>query len=73
MEQTAIEARLSELESQVAYNQKTIDDLNEVVCRMEPELKRAQAELEVLSHEILRLTEGGTEPQPKSGSRPSLG
>jgi uncharacterized coiled-coil protein SlyX len=73
MDQHSIEQRLSELESQVAYNQKTIDDLNDVVCRLEPELKRAHSELEVLSHEILRLTEGGAEPAMKSSSRASSG
>ena len=67
MEQKNLEARLVELESQIAKNRKTIEDLNEVVCRHESDLKRHQAEMEVLGREILRETEGEAEPQIKSG------
>lgn len=70
MKQDSLEARLGELESQMAHNQKTTEDLNDVVCRLEPQLKRIQEELEVLSHEILRLTEGQAEPHIKSGAHP---
>jgi len=66
MELKSLEARLVELESQVAQNQKTIEELNEVVCRQEADLKRLQAEMGVLGREILRETEGEAEPHIKS-------
>jgi uncharacterized coiled-coil protein SlyX len=67
MTNESIEARLVELESQLAQTQRTIEELNEEVVRQGQKLDRLMAQVEVLGHEILRETEGEAEPHIKHG------
>lgn len=67
MNDTSTEARIVALESRVAINQKTIDELNDEVVRQGAEIDKLKAEVEVLGRQILRDTEGEAEPHLKSG------
>lgn len=67
MSETSMDARMVELESQIALNQKTIEDLNDVVVRQGAEIDKLKAEVEVLGRQILRDTEGEAEPHIKAG------
>ncbi len=62
------EQRLVELESQVAQNQATIDELNDQVRRLWDELDVVKAEVKVLGREILNETEGEATPHMKGRS-----
>lgn len=62
-----MEARLVELESQVAQNQKTLEELNEVVIRQGELIDRLKGEIEVLGREILLTTEGEAGTHIKAG------
>ena len=68
MNDTSTEARIVALESRVAINQKTIDELNDEVVRQGAEIDKLKAEVEVLGRQILRDTEGEAEPHIKAGS-----
>lgn len=68
MSETSMDARMVELESQVALNQKTIEDLNDEVVRQGAEIDKLKAEVEVLGRQILRDTEGEAEPHIKAGA-----
>ncbi len=59
------EQRLVELESQVAQNQATIDELNDQVRKLWDELEMVKAEVKVLGREILAETEGEATPHMK--------
>ena len=59
------EQRLVELESQVAQNQATIDELNDQVRKLWDELEMVKAEVKVLGREILAETEGEATPHLK--------
>ncbi len=67
MTSEATEARLVKLESLVAQNQKTIEELNEVVVDQGQQLDRLKGEIEVLGRQILLLTEGEAGPHIKAG------
>ncbi|MGF1609835.1 MAG: SlyX family protein [Kiloniellales bacterium] len=67
MTSEATEARLVKLESLVAQNQKTIEELNEVVVDQGQQLDRLKGEIEVLGREILLQTEGEAGPHIKAG------
>lgn len=67
MSDTSMETRMVELESQVALNQKTIEELNDEVVRQGAEIDKLKAEVEVLGRQILRDTEGEAEPHIKAG------
>ena len=67
MTKDATETRLVALESQVAQNQKTIEELNEVVVRQGKEIDRLKGEIEVLGREILIETEGEAGSHIKAG------
>lgn len=68
MNDTSTEARIVALESRVAINQKTIDELNDEVVRQGAEIDKLKAEVEVLGRQILRDTEGEAEPHIKARS-----
>ena len=61
------ETRLVELESQVAQNQDTIDELNDQVRKLWDQLEQVKAEVKVLGREILAETEGEATPHMKTG------
>ena len=67
MNDTSTEARIVALESRVAINQKTIDELNDEVVRQGAEIDKLKAEVEVRGRQILRDTEGEAEPHIKAG------
>ena len=67
MSDTAMDARMIELESQLALSQKTIEELNDEVVRQGAEIDKLKAEVEVLGRQILRDTEGEAEPHLKAG------
>ena len=64
MTEQSLEARLVALETQVAQNQRTIDDLNDVVRQQGEEIAKLKSEVEVLGREILIETEGEAGPLP---------
>ena len=68
MNDTAMDARMIELESQLALSQKTIEELNDEVVRQGAEIDKLKAEVEVLGRQILRDTEGEAEPHLKAGA-----
>lgn len=49
---------LEHLEAQIAYNEKMIADLSEMVASQGRQIDQIKAELEVLGREVLQLTEG---------------
>jgi len=68
MAQDKLETRLVELESQVAQNQETLDELNEVVRKQWQDIDLLKAEMQVLGREVLRLTEGEAEARLRKTS-----
>jgi len=49
---------MQDLEAQIAYNEKMLNDLSDVVTAQGQEIDRLKAEIEVLGRQILQLTEG---------------
>lgn len=49
---------VEDLQAHVAYNEKMINDLSEVVVAQGRELDRLRAEIEVLGRQLLEITEG---------------
>lgn len=49
---------LDKLEAQVAYNEKMLNDLNELVTAQAREIEQLKAAIEVLGRQILQITEG---------------
>ena len=49
---------VEDLEAHVAYNEKMINDLSEVVVAQGREIDRLRAEIEVLGRQLLQITEG---------------
>ncbi|HEY9550056.1 MAG TPA: SlyX family protein [Kiloniellaceae bacterium] len=49
---------VEDLEAQIAYNEKMINDLSEVVVAQGREIDKLRAEIEVLGRKILQMTEG---------------
>ena len=49
---------LENLQAQVAYNEKMINDLSEMVTAQGREIDKLKAEIEVLGREMLQITEG---------------
>ena len=65
------ESRLTELESSVAFQDRTIQDLSDVVCRQQQEIDALKAEYKKLM-ERLENTEhsGGGEAEPEDETPP---
>jgi len=49
---------LENLEAQVAYNEKMLNDLNVIVAAQADEIDRMKAEIKVLGRQVLQITEG---------------
>lgn len=49
---------MEELEAQIAYNEKMLNDLSDVVTAQGQEIDRLKAEIDVLGRQILQITEG---------------
>jgi uncharacterized coiled-coil protein SlyX len=49
---------VEDLQAHVAYNERMINDLSEVVVAQGRELDRLRAEIEVLGRQLLEITEG---------------
>ena len=49
---------LEDLQAHVAYNEKMITDLSEVVVAQSRDIEKLRAEVEVLGRQILQITEG---------------
>lgn len=49
---------MEELEAQVAYTEKMLNDLSDVVTAQGQEIDRLKAEIDVLGRQMLQLTEG---------------
>ncbi|MEO3428587.1 SlyX family protein [Pelagibius sp. CAU 1746] len=49
---------LEELEAQIAYNEKMLSDLSDVVVAQGQEIDRLKAEIDILGRQILQITEG---------------
>jgi SlyX protein len=64
----ALDARFEVLESKTLYQDRTIDDLNEVVTKQQDQMDRLTAEVERLRQAIVAIEEhgikGGEEPPP---------
>jgi uncharacterized coiled-coil protein SlyX len=68
MSDNSLIERVTELESHVVRNERTIEELSEVVRRNGDELATLKAEIAVLGREILQLTDGERAPHMKSGA-----
>jgi SlyX protein len=55
------ESRLADLESTVAFQEKTIEDLSDVICRQQAELDALMAQLEQLVIRLDQAEEGSSE------------
>jgi SlyX protein len=68
MDSEASEERFQILESKVLYQDRTIDDLNEVVTKQQDQIDLLIAEVERLCQALIgiqeREVEGGEEPPP---------
>jgi uncharacterized coiled-coil protein SlyX len=49
---------LEKLEAQVAYNEKILNDLNDLVTAQGREIDQLKAELKVIGRQVLQITEG---------------
>ncbi len=49
---------LEDLEAQIAYNEKMLNDLSDVVTAQGKEIDKLKAEIDVLGRQILQITEG---------------
>lgn len=49
---------VEDLEAQIAYNEKMINDLSEVVVAQGRDIDKLRAEIEVLGRKILQMTDG---------------
>jgi uncharacterized coiled-coil protein SlyX len=49
---------LETLEAQVAYNEKMLSDLNDLMTAQGREIDQLKAEIEVLGRQVLQITEG---------------
>ncbi len=55
----ATEAKvLEKLEAQIAYNEKMLSDLNDIVAAQAAEIDELKAEIKVLGRQVLQITEG---------------
>jgi uncharacterized coiled-coil protein SlyX len=54
----SITKTLEQLEAQVAFNEKMLNDLSAVVAGQAREIDKLKAEIEVLGREVLQITEG---------------
>jgi len=55
---SATATSLEKLEADVAFNEKTLSDLSEMVVAQGREIEKLRAEIQVLGRQILQITEG---------------
>ena len=65
---SALETRVDELESRLAFQDDTIDSLNQVVARQDAELRNLKLQLQELSGRLKELNDVG--PETASGHEP---
>ncbi len=61
MTETTVNQRLVDLERQVAENQKTVDELNDLATRLWQEVDLLKADLKIIGRQVLDMTEGQAE------------
>ncbi len=49
---------IEDLEAQVAYNEKMLNDLSDIVTTQGREIDKLKAEIDVLGRQVLQITEG---------------
>ena len=49
---------LEKLEAQISYNEKLLNELNEIVAAQAREIETLKAEIEVIGRQVLQITEG---------------
>ena len=49
---------IEDLEAQVAYNEKMLNDLSDIVTAQGREIDKLKAEVDVLGRQVLQITEG---------------
>ena len=49
---------MEDLEAQIAYTEKMLNDLSDVVTAQGQEIDRLKAEIDILGRQILQITEG---------------
>ncbi len=59
-----MEARLELLETRLAYQDKTVEALNEVVTRQQDQIDRLEHELRLLKAILQNAMDPGREPRP---------
>ncbi len=55
---TTTDADLTQLQAQIAYNERALGDLSNIVADQAAEIDKLKAEMAVLGRQILQLTEG---------------
>jgi SlyX protein len=55
------ESRITELESCVAFQDKTIDDLSEVICRQQQEIDNLKSQYNKIAARLDSLDQSGTD------------
>lgn len=50
---------LEDLQALIAFNEKTLADLSDMVVAQGREIDKLRAEMEVLGRQVLQITEGG--------------
>jgi len=63
----AIESRLDELESRLAFQDDTIESLNEIIARQDGELARLELRVKALADKFNDLAESSAMPGASSG------
>ena len=52
------DSRLAKLETQVAYNEETVAELNKIVTEQARDIDKLQKEVEFLGRQLIELAEG---------------
>lgn len=64
------EARLMDIETKIAYQEKTIMDLNEVICQQQQEIERIGAICDALLRRVKMLSELTPGIDPPANDKP---
>ncbi|NIA71448.1 SlyX family protein [Pelagibius litoralis] len=55
---SAASSDLTEVQAQIAYNERMLSDLSQVVADQGKAIEKMKAEIEVLGRQVLQITEG---------------